>query len=99
VITAALIAGPAFATEFCNIKKTRDGFVALRASPSPAGKLTAKMRPGDEVLFDDSVQSRGDWGYVSWWKGSRFKKDGSYAFAKPTARGWMNKKLITDECG
>ena len=96
--SCVLMAAPAFATEFCDIKKTRDGFVALRAAPSPSGKLVGKMRVGDEVLYEVTVASKGDWSYVTWWKGSRFRK-GGYEFGKPTARGWVNSKLIKEECG
>ena len=50
---------PANATEFCEIAKTRDGFVALRAGASPSAALIARMRPGGEAqLVGDP---RGDW--------------------------------------
>jgi len=84
---------PANATEFCEIAKTRDGFVALRAGASPSAALIARMRPGGEAqLVGDS---RGDWQEVIYWQGQTRLTRG---YDKPTAKGWVNRKLLRD-CG
>ena len=46
---AALSAAPAQATLFCEVLKTRDNFVALRAAPDPDAKMLARMKAGGEV--------------------------------------------------
>ena len=88
-----LSAGPAFATQFCMIAKTRDGFVALRDNPSPSGKILARMGPDDEVQLADG--RKGDWQRVIYWKGDDRLKRG---YDKHTATGWVHRKLISD-CG
>lgn len=88
----------AFATEFCNVKRTPDGFVALRAAPDANAKLVGRLTHRDEVLGDSTVESRNGWMYVTWWKGGRFRS-GGYEFDKPTAKGWVNSRLIEAECG
>ena len=88
-----LAAAPAEAALFCQIKETRDGFVALRSNPSPEAKLVARMKPGDEVqtVGDPS----GAWHEVMWWRGDeRLSPPGR----KARATGWVNRRLI-DDCG
>lgn len=88
-----LAVAPAQATEFCEIVKTRDGFVALRAAPNPGARLLARMRPQDEVQL--SGAPRGQWQRVIFWKdGDRLGK----GYDKHTAIGWVNRALIKD-CG
>src|SRR5258708_1075582 len=85
-----LVAAPASATLLCDIKKTSDGFVALRAQPHRTARLVAWMKSGDEVLISSGVEPRNGWAYVTWWKGGRFKKDhpgGGYD--KPDRKGWV----------
>lgn len=91
-------AGTASATEFCNVKRTPDGFVALRAAPDANAKLVGRMTHKDEVLGDPTIESRKGWIFVTWWKGSRFRA-GGYEFGKPTAKGWVNSRFIEEECG
>jgi len=88
----------ASATEFCNVKRTADGFVALRAAPDPRAALVGRMTHADEVLGDPTVESRNGWMFVTWWKGGRFRP-GGYEFDKPTGKGWVNSRLIEEECG
>lgn len=88
----------ASATEFCNVKRTADGFVALREAPDPQSGLVGRMTHGDEVLGDPTVESRNGWIFVTWWKGGRFRP-GGYEFDKPTGKGWVNSRLIEEECG
>ena len=81
------------ATAYCPVKETRDGFVALRASPSAEARLVARMRGGDEVrLLGDR---RGAWEAVEWWRGdARLDPPGR----KARAGGWVHRDLI-GECG
>ncbi|WP_442753614.1 SH3 domain-containing protein [Methylocystis sp. JAN1] len=87
----------AAATEFCNVKRTPDGFVALREAPDPRARLVGRMTHGDEVLGDPTIESRCGWMFVTWWKGGRFRS--GYEFEKPTGKGWVNSRLIEEECG
>ncbi len=105
-LAAGLIGGALFgggaarATEFCDIKPTPDGFMALRERPDAKGKLVARMKPGDEVLINNIVAEKNGWMRVYWWKGGRFNGDGSFkGLSKVDAQGWVNSKLLGDECG
>jgi hypothetical protein len=95
VVLAALTCAtfPASATQFCEVVKTRDGFVALRGSPDPSGKLIARMKAGDEVQL--STGKRGGWQRVIYWPAGDRMAGGEKA-RKVT--GWVNAKLI-DICG
>ena len=105
-LSAALVCGvsimptAASAMIVCWVKKTSDGFVALRAQPSPEGRLIAKMRAGDSVWGDpdSKVKPRGGWTYVNWVKKSTHDKTMS-ANAKIDGKGWVRESLIEDECG
>lgn len=85
---------PASATAFCNLKKTKDGFVALRAGPSADAKLLARMTVKDEVMIDEGQQ--GKWVEVTWWRGDDrlSKKHGGRGM-----HGWVNGDLLGDLCG
>jgi hypothetical protein len=93
-----LSAGSALATEFCVIKKTADGFVALRAQPDAKGKLVARMKVGDEVMLNNTVDSANGWTRVYWWKGGPARKAIVVGIDKASDEGWVNAKLIAD-CG
>ena len=88
-----LMASGAGATEFCLVKKTGDGFAALRASPGAQGKMVARMQEGEEVRV--TGRKSGRWQYVSWWKGDTRIARG---VENPDARGWVHGSLIED-CG
>lgn len=90
---------PLAATEFCDIRKTKDGFAALRAAPNPKARLIARMHVGDEVLGDGGVNLQKGWMYVTWWKGGRFKGRPQPGYDKPDGKGWVHTSLIADECG
>lgn len=89
----APLAAPASATGFCDIRSTRDGFVALRAGPSPDARLLARMRPGDEVMLGH--ERSGPWQQVTYWSGRTRLAEG---FARGRA-GWVHSRLISQECG
>lgn len=89
---------PAQASLFCEIKPTRDGFVALRDGPGPTARLVGRMRPGDEVMLGQGRQ--GAWTEVVHWRGGRWASGQHPTGDPPTARGWMHEGLIApDSCG
>ena len=95
---AVLSASPARATAFCDIKPTKDGFVALRDGPSPASRILHRMRPGDEVLL--GTERAGPWIKVTYWRGGRFRTGRNPTGDPPTSIGWMNRVLLApDSCG
>lgn len=100
-LTLTLTFGPAtaMASEFCDIRKTSDGFVALRDQPSAGAPLKAKMRVGDEVMIDNSIAARNGWSRVYWWKGGRFQGQNVKGLDKSDGKGWVNTKLLGEECG
>lgn len=88
-----LAIAPVSATEFCGLRPTADGFVALRAAPSTKARLLARMRVGDEVLAQQGV--RGGWVEVLWWRGDTRLTHGF----RTGRRGWAVQSLIDDLCG
>jgi hypothetical protein len=101
VVAGALFgAAPALATEFCDIREMPGGFLALRAEPKATSKLVARMKPGDEVMLNNTVAEKNGWTRVYWWKGGRFTSDGAFkGLSKVNGEGWVNSKLLGDECG
>lgn len=96
VIAFALLltaAAPASATTFCGIAPTPDGFVALRAGPSPAARLLQRMRVGDEVMIGQ--EKSGPWVAVTWWRGDTRLTRGF----KTGRKGWVNGALLDEVCG
>jgi hypothetical protein len=89
-----LMSHPAAATLFCNVRQTADGFVALRAAPDANAKLVGRMTSSDEVMIGQG--KKGNWIEVSWWRGEERHTKG---FGATSGRGWVNRKLIEDECG
>ena len=85
---------PASATEFCYVKKTSDGFVALRRAPGPQSQIVARMKAGDEVMLGLGV--KGNWLEVTWWHGDDRLTKG---YDKKSGQGWVNRKFIDEECG
>lgn len=87
------VALPASATAFCNIKRTSDGFAALRAAPDANARILARMRYTDEVMLGQG--ERGPWREVTYWRGQSRHADGGFARGRP---GWMHRSLLGD-CG
>lgn len=81
------------ATEFCLIRKTSDGFAALRAAPDLKAKLIARMKTGEEVQLAQG--ERGRWREVIYWRGEDRLTKGYNAH---TAKGWVDGRLLED-CG
>ncbi|HEY8580005.1 MAG TPA: SH3 domain-containing protein [Beijerinckiaceae bacterium] len=93
-LAASLVAcGGAHATAFCEIKPTRDGFVALRAGPGADARLLARLRVGDEVMLLE--ESRGGWRRVRWWRADERLARG---FDRARGDGWVRASLIR-ACG
>jgi hypothetical protein len=97
---ALLGAGSARATEFCDIRPTPDGFMALRERADAKGQLVARMKAGDEVMLNNIVAEKNGWTRVYWWKGGRFTDNGAFkGLSKANGEGWVNSRLLGDECG
>ena len=84
---------PAQASLFCEVKKSRDGFVALRASPDAGSKMLARMKANDEVFL--TGEKRNGWERIKYWPANDRLTKGESA---RTITGWVNAKLI-DMCG
>lgn len=93
IITVAVGASSSHATEFCLIRKTSDGFAALRAAPDLKAKLLARMKTGEEVQLAQGEKGR--WREVIYWRGDDRLTKG---YDKHTAKGWVDGRLIED-CG
>jgi hypothetical protein len=91
VIALVLFAGAptqAFATTGCPLKKTPDGFVALRTGPSQTAPIVAHLSSKDVVLISNDHEQSGEWVYA------KVKGDGGYG-----PSGWVNGRLIdNDKC-
>jgi len=94
----ALLPGEAFARYNCGVKKTADGFVALRAAPSPQAKLITRMKPGELVgllhppNYDNPVH-QGNWTFVRYVPGSNIDKPNGANHDKGIP-GWVNNALL-----
>lgn len=97
-------ATPADATLYCVLKKTPDGFVALRAGPSPSARIVLKMHPGDTVLIQNAPGAavNPQWDQVLHWRKEvyeKLRKLGQEDSSLGT-RGWVNKRFyLEDSCG
>ncbi|QCK86442.1 SH3 domain-containing protein [Phreatobacter aquaticus] len=98
-LSLGLGSGPAAATSAaCAIKTTSDGFVALRAEPSPSGRLLVRMAAGHTVAMHHASPGqpsrRGQWVKVSHWADGELRAVGA-----PRGRtGWVHEGLL-DDCG
>ena len=72
-------------------------FVALRERPDARGKLVARMKPGDEVMLNNTVADKNGWTRV-YWKGGRFQGQTVKGIEAADGQGWVNSKLL-GECG
>ncbi len=85
---------PASATSFCYVKKSPDGFVALRKQPRVSSPMVGRMKQDDEVMI--GLGLKGNWMEVTWWHGDDRLTKG---FNKRAGHGWVNSKYIENECG
>jgi hypothetical protein len=84
----------------CSALPTPDGFVALRDSPSPSGRLIARMHSDEIVVIDvkgGKLVRSGGWLSVSHYPGPAFPKPGDPDFGR-VRHGWAKDRLI-GECG
>ena len=92
-------AGSALATEFCDIKQTADGFVALRERPEVKGKLVARMKIGGEVMLNNVVAAKNGWTRGLLVERGAFQGQSVRGIEKADGQGRVNSKLLGDECG
>jgi hypothetical protein len=92
-------ADQASARYLCEALPTDDGFVALRAAPSPKGFVITRMRPGNAISllhppgYDDLVRS-GSWLFVAYFPSVSDIPDEARDEA---VRGWVAERLL--DCG
>ena len=91
VALAGLAAGitPASATAFCEVRKTSDGFVALRDAPNANGKRLWRLKAGDMVQLDTTRANAKGWTAVIYRSEDRTIE----------RVGWVAERLIERECG
>lgn len=83
----------------CAVKRTKDGFVALRQGPSARHAEVGRMKPQELVGLlhpdkDDIVRS-GDWLQVLWYPGTRRTADHIPDVSNAKGRsGWVYDRLI-----
>lgn len=80
---------PAHATLFCDVKKTKDGFVALREKPDLTSKVLFKVPFGEDVQIDSTRAEKNGWAPVIYTGPRRGKM----------IPGWVRASLIVQECG
>ena len=100
LLLAAIAATPSEARYACAIKKTPDGYVALRQGPSAKHPEVGRMKPQELVgllhppKYEDIVR-KGDWLFVRWSPGTRRTSDHIPDVDESKVRtGWVRDKLI-----
>jgi uncharacterized protein YgiM (DUF1202 family) len=92
IIVGVCISGsalPAQATLFCEVLKTKDGFVALRDKPSTKSKVLRRLTVGEDVQIDSTRKEANGWAPVIYTGNDRSKN----------VIGWVRGSLISNECG
>ena len=82
---------PAKATIFCDVLKTPDGHLALRAGPSANSKLILKIRTGDLVQVE--LETKTSWEKVIY---HRVTKDPA---SQTVVEGWVKWRYLSNLCG
>ncbi len=84
----------------CAVKRSSDGFVALRDGPSAKHSLVARMKPQELVGllhppdYTDIVQE-GNWVLARWYPGTKRTAMHVPEMDESKSRsGWVNKRLI-----
>ncbi len=101
VLSLGLLAPQAAQARYaCEVKRTADGFVALREGPGAASKMKARMKRGELVGllhppdFENLVR-KGDWLFVIYYPGVKHvdlpKTDTHKA---KSINGWVHDRLI-----
>jgi hypothetical protein len=83
----------------CAVKRTPDGFVALREGPSASHKMVARMRPQEMVHImhpeTEDVKRSGDWLWARWFPGTKRTAFHTPTGDERTARtGWVYDRLF-----
>ena len=91
LIIAMGFASPANATFSCELKPTKDGFVALRQTPG--GRLVAKLTPDAAVMLGEA--RKGNWVEVYAWPNGRNPEEDDF---DKRLHGWVSGELL-DLCG
>ncbi len=99
LILLAAATGAAEAHYACAVKRTPDGFVALREGPGVSHRMVARMRPQELVgiMHPDTqdIKQEGDWVWGEWFPGTRRSAFHVPKGDEKTAkRGWVNYRLI-----
>lgn len=94
-LSMLIAVAPGYAAHVCDVQRTPDGFVALRAGPSPDARLLARMRPGHMVHGDG--RHAGNWSAVTYWSDGQVPIETDPRF-REGLRGWVHSRLIGD-CG
>lgn len=85
----AFLSGQAYASAFCTVLPSRDGYAALRDKPSISGKLIWRMKPDEMVQIDRTRPSGKGWSAVIYRNAER----------RIVRFGWVAGRLIEKECG
>jgi Bacterial SH3 domain len=87
---------PANATISCEVLKTADGFVALRAAPTVRSRILFKLKAGNFV----TVRSDGS-GAKQGWEPVTFYKGNATTTTKDDRQidGWVTSRYLSKDCG
>ncbi len=99
VVIALTASIPASSMQVCWVKKTPDGFVALRAQPGAEARLISRMKGGDVVQGVEGIKQRGGWWYVTWWKESTHNRNQGVNYDQVDGKVWVKANLIEDDRG
>lgn len=94
-VATAFVSGAKATETWCAVtKQTNDGFVSVRAKPTPSSPLLGRLGPTD-FLYVGTEQCRDDFGH------SVCSRDGLWVFVEEVRslrsvqlKGWVNSRLI-----
>ena len=73
------------------VKRTSDGFVALRRETSASSPIVTKLKPYEILIIEVSDCDKGSWVLVE----SVPRLDGFWRISNPKGtRGWINRRLV-----
>lgn len=90
---------PAEARYACAVKRTSDGFVALREGPGVKHPVVGRMKPHELVGImhpeTEDIKREGDWIWGLWYPGTRRTAMDTPDVSKIKGRpGWVRDRLI-----
>src|SRR5262245_33256128 len=101
VCTAALVASARATIDFCvAVRKTPDGFLALREGPGTRFRVKAKLKPGELLVadtrscMDDICDEKNQWTFINYVPRLDDKKEEHFT------QGWVATKFTkpADRC-